>query len=356
MKKCQKMKILIKNIKNENFDKNIKNDNFIYIYYEDNTPGLNILCIKNNIKITSKIIRFYLPEIYKKNEYFYWIRYKIIDDMFEYCWMDIDEDSIIPKYKNEYYIKILYIPYIINRQSIGQITKQPSPPTSAPPPSHNSPPPTHHPPKSAPISNTVPSSTYTSSPSPPRTSSPNPPPLKNKPQLKTNIKFEIKEAPKPRTNTDEDLLDFGNISETSEIGNISETSETAKREELTRIRVSDRLKEDKISRDQAAKQLTAKMEIGDKLKDELDKWCLTKDYKYKDVRILLSTINTVLWYNTDWINISIGELLSNNAIVKRTWRKAVLYTHPDKHQNSNLEEQYRADRIFQALNEAPRNF
>jgi hypothetical protein len=88
----------------------------------------------------------------------------------------------------------------------------------------------------------------------------------------------------------------------------------------------------------------------------MDRWALTEQGKYKDVRSLLSSMNTVLWSESGWVDVPLGELMTNEAVVKKTYRKAIVLTHPDRHQKESAEQQYRADRIFNAINESYKVF
>ncbi len=90
------------------------------------------------------------------------------------------------------------------------------------------------------------------------------------------------------------------------------------------------------------------------LSSEFDNWAFTGSdcKKFKDVRALLGTIQDVIWVDSGWDAISMGELMINQSAVKKAWRKAIVLCHPDRHQTTSAEQQYRADRIFSAVNEA----
>ena len=89
---------------------------------------------------------------------------------------------------------------------------------------------------------------------------------------------------------------------------------------------------------------------------EMDKWAFTEPGKFKDVRSLLSSMGSVLWLNSGWEEVPIGELMISGAVVKKCYRKAIILTHPDRHQRDSAEQQYRADRVFNALNESFKSF
>ena len=96
----------------------------------------------------------------------------------------------------------------------------------------------------------------------------------------------------------------------------------------------------------------SKLELQNSLGRVLDNWCFSEPGKYKDIRSLLSSISTVLWNNSGWVDVPIGELMLNETVVKRTYRKAIIMCHPDRHQQGSAEQQFRADRVFNALNES----
>lgn len=97
-----------------------------------------------------------------------------------------------------------------------------------------------------------------------------------------------------------------------------------------------------------ADKVTKNNEIG----AVMDTWSKTADGQaYKDVKVLLSTLHTVTWPGSPWKELPLTELLKEGA-VKKHYRKAILLVHPDKSKDADPEQQVRADRIFQALNEA----
>ncbi|KAF4676939.1 hypothetical protein FOL47_004180 [Perkinsus chesapeaki] len=104
-----------------------------------------------------------------------------------------------------------------------------------------------------------------------------------------------------------------------------------------------------------ANKREAKLEAQTRLADELDHWAYTEQVgqgQPKDIRTLLANMDEVLWPNSGWTSVSAGELMVNTAAVKKAYRKAIILCHPDRHQSASADEQYRADRIFNALNEA----
>mmetsp|Transcript_56624 Transcript_56624/g.143373 ORF Transcript_56624/g.143373 Transcript_56624/m.143373 type:complete len:439 (-) Transcript_56624:55-1371(-) len=132
------------------------------------------------------------------------------------------------------------------------------------------------------------------------------------------------------------------------------------REKLKREREA---KEQQRVKDAAAKlaeetkkeaQLKAdKVESSNKIGADMDRWAKTPDgQSYKDIKVLISTMHTVMWPDSGWKELPLSELVSGPGAVKKHYRRAILVVHPDKQKNASPEQQVRADRAFQALNEA----
>lgn len=92
-----------------------------------------------------------------------------------------------------------------------------------------------------------------------------------------------------------------------------------------------------------------------KLRAELDRWALSEDRSFKDVRVLLSTLHDVMWIDSGWNAISMADLMQT-ANVKAAYRRAVISAHPDKNQVCPPQQKFRAEYIFQALKESWRKF
>jgi len=96
-----------------------------------------------------------------------------------------------------------------------------------------------------------------------------------------------------------------------------------------------------------------KVTEGNKVDAEMIAWAKTSDgQSYKDIKVLLSTMHNVTWPDCQWKELPLSELMSGPNTVKKHYRKAILICHPDKQSEADPEQQVRADRIFQALNEA----
>jgi hypothetical protein len=95
-----------------------------------------------------------------------------------------------------------------------------------------------------------------------------------------------------------------------------------------------------------------KIKINSEISEMMDKWSLTPDGKLKDIRVLLSTMDSVMWPDSGWEPVQLSELMMSESSVKKIYRRAILLTHPDKQQTESVERQTRADRIFNAINES----
>mmetsp|Transcript_96095 Transcript_96095/g.299281 ORF Transcript_96095/g.299281 Transcript_96095/m.299281 type:complete len:253 (-) Transcript_96095:84-842(-) len=124
-----------------------------------------------------------------------------------------------------------------------------------------------------------------------------------------------------------------------------EAQERARVEEANRVHAERRASEEQLKRD--------KLKMTNHLYAEMDTWAKTADgQSFKDVRTLLSTVHSVIWPDSGWQQLPLSELVAKDSNVKKYYRKAILLCHPDKQQEADPERQVRADRIFQALNEA----
>lgn len=135
------------------------------------------------------------------------------------------------------------------------------------------------------------------------------------------------------------------------------------REQLVREREAATAAQVKAARDFASnnaleesRKRQEKMNAQNQLGVLMDKWAFTEQGKFKDVRSLLSSMGSVLWENSGWVDVPMGELMISDAAVKKTYRKAIVLCHPDRHQKESAEKQYRADRIFNAINESYKLF
>mmetsp|Transcript_56023 Transcript_56023/g.133476 ORF Transcript_56023/g.133476 Transcript_56023/m.133476 type:complete len:374 (-) Transcript_56023:126-1247(-) len=125
------------------------------------------------------------------------------------------------------------------------------------------------------------------------------------------------------------------------------------REDGVKAAVEEQLRSVQEQRKKEEDMKSGKVEAANKLGAELDTWARLPDGsgKFKDIKTLLCTTHKVAWEGSGWNELSLADVLQDSA-VKKHYRKAITIFHPDKHQSAPIEQQTRAERIFQALNEA----
>lgn len=127
----------------------------------------------------------------------------------------------------------------------------------------------------------------------------------------------------------------------------------AEREAREKAAVDEKMRrhiEQKKREDTERKQ---KVELANQLQKELEDWARMPDgQSYKDIRTLLSTMHTVMWPDSGWEPLPLSELVAGDSKIKKYYRQAIMMAHPDKNKGATVEQQVRADRIFNALNEA----
>lgn len=127
----------------------------------------------------------------------------------------------------------------------------------------------------------------------------------------------------------------------------------AQRLEERRDRVASAMSEHLARRETESARQEAKVAASETLREEMDGWCLNADGTVKDARILMGNLPEVLWEGCAWKAVPMPEVIVMDAdTFKKLYRNVLLLCHPDKHQKSSEDVQYRAHRIFQALNEA----
>ncbi|CAD8198714.1 unnamed protein product [Paramecium pentaurelia] len=87
----------------------------------------------------------------------------------------------------------------------------------------------------------------------------------------------------------------------------------------------------------------------DEVEPKILKWAFKNDVR-NNLRLLLTTLNDVLWEGTGW-QCSIGDLMTDGK-VKLKYRQALLIVHPDKHNQTPPLQRYIAERVFYELNQA----
>ncbi|SCP02824.1 conserved Plasmodium protein, unknown function [Plasmodium malariae] len=127
---------------------------------------------------------------------------------------------------------------------------------------------------------------------------------------------------------------------------------TDEKQDAIKENVSNRLQELKDFRHQEEEKFKEKVVISEKIKKQIVKWSKNSDDTYKDIKVMLSTLNDVLWENSEWKHVPMSDLITNTLTVKKTYKNAILLCHPDKHRDKSVERVLRAEMIFQALNNA----
>jgi len=87
----------------------------------------------------------------------------------------------------------------------------------------------------------------------------------------------------------------------------------------------------------------------------IKEWATDMGGAKKPIRVLISTMHTVLWEGAKWEPVSIGKLLVAQR-VKIHFLKAVTVVHPDKAAGLGVEKAYIANVVFHALEESWRIF
>ncbi|XP_024981481.1 auxilin-related protein 1-like isoform X2 [Cynara cardunculus var. scolymus] len=126
------------------------------------------------------------------------------------------------------------------------------------------------------------------------------------------------------------------------------------REQRTQERAAKALAE-KNQRDlQSQREQEERHRIAGTLDTEIKRWAAGKE---GNLRVLLSTLQYVLWPECGWQPVSLTDLITG-ANVKKAYRKATLCIHPDKVQQkgANLQQKYVAEKVFDILKEAWNKF
>ena len=90
--------------------------------------------------------------------------------------------------------------------------------------------------------------------------------------------------------------------------------------------------------------------------ERLSEWAYDNKSKAKrNVRTLLSSMHTVLWQPNKWKEVGLADVIQGSQ-VKMKYRKAMLVVHPDRLAGEKPEIRFIAKRIFEAINDAYREF
>lgn len=145
-----------------------------------------------------------------------------------------------------------------------------------------------------------------------------------------------------------------NRTESSDTDMLKKEKRAEDKHERVRQRVQESLSLHEGRKRIEQEKLQAKLNASDDpdLRREFLRWAKTSEGTYKDLRTLLSSLQEILWNDADWTPKTISDLMMSSQRVKKAYRAAILMCHPDRHQQASPQQQYRAECIFQALNEA----
>ncbi|CAH8258236.1 unnamed protein product [Arabidopsis lyrata] len=149
-------------------------------------------------------------------------------------------------------------------------------------------------------------------------------------------------------------------------GPSNSSNQTAKGESIQRCkarserhqRTSDRAAEalaEKKHRDlKAQKEQTERNRLAEALDADVKRWSSGKE---NNLRALLSTLQYILGGESGWKPIPLTDLVSS-ASVRKAYRKATLYVHPDKLQQrgASTQQKYICEKVFDLLKEAWNKF
>jgi len=88
--------------------------------------------------------------------------------------------------------------------------------------------------------------------------------------------------------------------------------------------------------------------IESQIHNRVDAWVGTKK---NNLRSLISTLHQIIWEDSGWREVSLGELVPPGAL-KKFYRKSVMIVHPDKTAGKSLETKVLAKSLFEVLSEA----
>lgn len=104
----------------------------------------------------------------------------------------------------------------------------------------------------------------------------------------------------------------------------------------------------------AQKEQAERNRLAESLDADIKRWVTGKE---GNLRALLSTLQYILGPNSGWQSISLTEIITTPA-VKKAYRKATLYVHPDKLQQrgASIHQKYICEKIFDLLKAAWNRF
>lgn len=104
----------------------------------------------------------------------------------------------------------------------------------------------------------------------------------------------------------------------------------------------------------AQKEQAERNRLAESLDADIKRWVTGKE---GNLRALLSTLQYILGPNSGWQSISLTEIITTPA-VKKAYRKATLYVHPDKLQQrgASIHQKYICEKVFDLLKAAWNRF
>ena len=184
-------------------------------------------------------------------------------------------------------------------------------------------------------------------------------PAVNVPKKTTNGVSSAKKPPSPANLVDDFSALFGEdpiFKEFEEIPGETEERRKARwdREQRTKSRVAQAVADMNNRDHQSRIEQEQRTRISETADAEIKRWATGKE---GNMRALLSSLQIVLWPGCGWEAVSLTDLITSSA-VKKVYRKATLYVHPDKVQQkgATLEQKYIAEKVFDILKEAWNKF
>ncbi|XP_010498622.1 PREDICTED: auxilin-related protein 2-like [Camelina sativa] len=181
----------------------------------------------------------------------------------------------------------------------------------------------------------------------------------NVPKKTPNGVSNAKKPPAPANLVDDFSALFGEdpiFRQFEEIPGESEERRKARwdREQRTKSRVAQAVADMNNRDHQSRIEQEQRTRISETVDTEIRRWATGKE---GNMRALLSSLQIVLWPGCGWEAVSLTDLITSSA-VKKVYRKATLYVHPDKVQQkgATLEQKYIAEKVFDILKEAWNKF
>lgn len=114
------------------------------------------------------------------------------------------------------------------------------------------------------------------------------------------------------------------------------------------------LKEIEERKNQEEKRAEDKEKCAEKWEKKIQVWSEENGIK-RSIQALLASLHTILWEDAGWKPLNIGDLMNDNKI-KIYYFKASRIVHPDKAIDYTPEQQYIAERVFDALSQGWNKF